>query len=212
MSYILDALKKAEADKDPDVRASLALQHTEQRRQHLIMTLVGAALLINAAVLAWVFFPRLEENADVKVVAEAAPSESAPAPAPPVATPSGAGSSSDLATAPETTKVEEAVGAEMHQALVQVEAPEGAVSDRAEPSRVTFKELPRTVRRRFPALSFSTHVFTDEPELRALVVDGRRLGEGDRYGALRLDEITADGAVFEFEDYLVAVSILEDWN
>ena len=47
MSFILDALKKAEAEKDPDLRASLAIGSQVNRRQRIIQYLIIAALLGN---------------------------------------------------------------------------------------------------------------------------------------------------------------------
>jgi hypothetical protein len=61
-------------------------------------------------------------------------------------------------------------------------------------------------------LSFSTHLFSSDPGLRAVVVNGQRLKEGDQLGVLTLASITEDGVVFRFEDYLVSVSVLDDWN
>jgi hypothetical protein len=78
--------------------------------------------------------------------------------------------------------------------------------------RVDLDRLPAEVRRRFPGLAFSTHVYAEDASLRALVVNGTRLVEGDRLGALTLEEITEEGAVFGFERYLVAVSVLETWE
>ena len=65
---------------------------------------------------------------------------------------------------------------------------------------------------RFPTLNFSTHIYADDPDLRAIVVNGTRLVEGDRLGQVRLTEITEEGAVFAFENRLVAVSVLDGWN
>lgn len=72
--------------------------------------------------------------------------------------------------------------------------------------------LPEPMRRRFPMLTFSTHIYAEEPDLRAVVVNGRRLVEGDRLGELRLERITEDGAVFLFEGREVEVGVLEAWN
>jgi general secretion pathway protein B len=80
----------------------------------------------------------------------------------------------------------------------------------AEP--VPVSSLPGSQRQRFPDLEFSTHVYADDADLRAIVVNGTRLLEGDRLGNLRLHEITEEGAVFRFEDRLVSVSVLDAWN
>ena len=45
MSFILDALKKAEAEQDPNLRASLAISSQVNRRQRIIQYLIVAAQL-----------------------------------------------------------------------------------------------------------------------------------------------------------------------
>ena len=72
--------------------------------------------------------------------------------------------------------------------------------------------LPSAQRARFPELTFSTHIYADDADLRAIVVNGTRLEEGDRLENLSLSEITEDGAVFRFEDRLVLVSVLDGWD
>ena len=88
--------------------------------------------------------------------------------------------------------------------------PNATTAPAAEPVRVD--DLPGSQRNRFPSLSFSTHIYADDADLRAIVVNGTRLEEGDRLGALSLHEITEDGAVFRFENRLVSVSVLDEWN
>jgi hypothetical protein len=61
-------------------------------------------------------------------------------------------------------------------------------------------------------LEFSTHIYADEADLRAIVVNGVRLKEGDRLDNVRLQEITEEGAVFAFENQLVSISVLDSWN
>ena len=85
-----------------------------------------------------------------------------------------------------------------------------APAQTAEPIPVS--SLPSSQRARFPELSFSTHIYADDADLRAIVVNGTRLEEGDRLGNLSLSEITEDGAVFRFEGRLVQVSVLDGWN
>ena len=57
MSYILDALKKAEAERDPEARASLAMAQHERRRNRWLAYAVVIALIANAAILLWLFLP-----------------------------------------------------------------------------------------------------------------------------------------------------------
>ncbi len=85
---------------------------------------------------------------------------------------------------------------------------------RAEPAaeRISFAALPASARARFPTLDFSTHLYASDAQLRAVVMNGQRLQEGERYGELELEEITETGVVLRFEGYLVSVPVLDDWQ
>lgn len=218
MSYILDALKKAEADRDPDTRARLAFEVREQRRNRLITYGVLAALIANAVILLWVFLPE-----ELTLPAARAPAEpveaTTPAAAPtvsPAATPAVSPVAEPEPAAPApviaapTTAPARAVSRPADMAPDEVLI--GPRSAPASATPVTLSSLPDATRRRFPTLSFSTHIYAEEPDLRAVVVNGRRLVEGDRLGELRLERITEDGAVFLFEGRQVEVGVLEEWN
>ena len=88
--------------------------------------------------------------------------------------------------------------------------PDSTPAPAAEP--VPVSSLPDAQRRRFPNLEFSTHIYADDAALRAIVVNGSRLEEGDRLQNLVLSQITEDGGVCRFEGRLVSVSVLDGWN
>jgi general secretion pathway protein B len=195
MSYILDALKKAEADADPDLRASLELNRQQHRAHSWGLYLIAAALIGNLAVLVWLFGPYSDNS--VTTVAPAA--EQAVRADPESAT---APTSSPEPTPPTAKEsVSRVVPAEPQ--------PTPAVS---EPIHTNLAGMSDAARDRFPELSFSTHVYAADPSLRAVVVNGERLTEGDRLGNLRLTNITETGVVFRFENYLVSISVLDDWD
>jgi hypothetical protein len=225
VSYILDALKKSEADRDPDTRASLAFEQREHRRQRLLTYVVLAALLANALILVWVFMPERWRPAPAATPAttgqkslQDSPTATPPAPnagrdiePPPPGTPAPAAvpaipAHANAATAARATVP--GVSAAPGETVIGPDA--AAVAVAAAPQRLA--DLPPDVRRRFPELNFSTHVYADEPDLRAIVVNGTRLMEGDRIGNVTVREITEDGAVFAFEGRLVVVPVLENWN
>jgi general secretion pathway protein B len=72
--------------------------------------------------------------------------------------------------------------------------------------------LPSAARARFPGIVFSTHIYAEDADLRAIVANGQRLREGERVRGLRIREITETGVVLAFEDYLVEVPIVTDWD
>ena len=68
------------------------------------------------------------------------------------------------------------------------------------------------MRGRFPGLVFSTHVYAQDPDLRAVVANGQRLMEGGRIDGAVVRAITETGAVVEFEGYLVDIPIIAEWQ
>ena len=48
--------------------------------------------------------------------------------------------------------------------------------------------------------------------LRAVVANGTRLQEGDRLNDVTVEEITEDGVIVAFENYLVEIPVIESWQ
>jgi len=65
MSYILDALRKSESErhqgKVPDLGRQLQLIHRPPKRHWPVQVLLAAGLLLNAGVLAYVFWPSQDD-------------------------------------------------------------------------------------------------------------------------------------------------------
>ena len=190
MSYILDALKKADAEQDPVAAASLAVsQQRNHSRQRLTGILVGVALLANVAVLLWLFGPTQTaspEGSAVVLVPQSAPraATAAPDPQPP-----------------------------SRPASIPVAAP--PVQSQAQPPAqisARLADLPASVRARFPGLVFSTHIYAEDPSLRAVVANGKRMVEGDEIDGAGVTQITESGVVLAFENYLIEIPIVAEWE
>jgi general secretion pathway protein B len=196
MSYILDALKKSEAENDPAASANLALnQQRAQSRTRLTGILVVAALLINAGVLVWLFAPSWNPS-----VAQPLP-RSQPEPA--VEPPAEAIVRDSVATIRPTPEP---------AAEPIVVPPIQAPAPIPPPTKARLTELPASVRARFPGLAFSTHIYADDPSLRAIVANGERLAEGDEIGNATVAQITEQGVIVEFERYLVEIPVVSEWD
>ena len=194
MSYILQALKKTEAENDPDVRASLAVDRSVQQRQRIVLGCVVVALLVNAGVLLWLFLPQLPSLNTQPNVATTPPAR---------------------AIAPVVAKRETAALLTVQTVPVQPESRSSQLAETSVPTppqSLELTALPASVRSRFPNLNFSTHIYADDPSLRAVVVNGRRVTQGEAVGELQLSEITENGVIVKFEDYLVNISVLADWD
>lgn len=203
MSFILDALKKAEAEKDPDLRASLAIGSQVNRRQRMIQYLIIVALLGNLLVLVWLFGPTLWKESTRP--ADAGAESILPAEAPTTAG-AASGSPAPSTVQPAVTPMPESVG--RADPTVRPATPVRP----APVQRTTLAELDSRTRARFPDLEFSTHVYASETAMRAVVVNGQRLTEGDQFEDVTLEEITESGVVVRFENYLVTIAVLENWD
>ena len=229
MSYILDALKKTEAAQDPVAAATIALsQQRTQSRNRVIGIVVALALLANAAVLAWLFGPKSATAPPLTAVTPAVPTPTAATPMPRTeARTHNQTVDQTLNQTPDQIEARAAVAAEPPAAppLAAREqrpvaagthrAAQPAVPDSARPpERITARlsELPPTVRERFPGLVFSSHIFAEDPSLRAVVANGSRLVVGDAIGGARVEDITEEGVIVAFEDYLVDISVVADWQ
>ncbi len=77
---------------------------------------------------------------------------------------------------------------------------------------VAFDELPDPVRVAIPALTFSFHVYSDNPERRTIIINKRRVKEGDAITEkLKLEEITQQGVVLNWEQHRFFINVVENW-
>ena len=275
MSYILDALKKNEAAKQPEVSADILLQRPARNQVPWYYWAIGAALLVNAILLAWFLLrpdggssretqtPLTQPGASRAIVPtpreQRLPPARTPAPRPPapsaepariasnlpqrvpqrapqrpaprsVAAPAPAAAQPPPAAAPSGGRVltpeqaarlgiglEDAVPAVAARPAVSApSAPAATAAPRRSTSRstqaITVAELPSGAREAFPKLEFSTHIFADDPSMRAIVVNERRLTEGETLGELVLRAVTEEGAVFGYRNHLVRVSVVDAWQ
>lgn len=185
MSYILDALKKS--DQERQSRQGPTIQ-TIQRPVNgganplrwVVVTLVIAVLV--GAVVALSVWAYRTSKADLQAVAEQ------PASAPAVTVP---------VQAPTATKGAQPVGAEP------------AAGDYP---TVAFSALPDNLRNEIPALTFSFHVYSDVPSSRTIIINNRRVREGDSVlQHLQLEEITREGVVLSWKGRRFYINVVENW-
>jgi len=208
MSLVLDALRRQQAEQEPGAAVTLALAAEHRHRQRMWIAVLAVALMLNAAVLAWIFIgrdagmsagPDTTPQPATAPTQPAAPTASEVVPAAPEPTTAGATSpAADTAPTPTPPAAAPAPPSPEPPLRVIVE-------------RLPLDALPGSVRARFPGIAFSTHVYAADPSLRAIVANGERLQEGERVRGLLIREITETGVVFEFENYLVEVPVFTEW-
>ena len=68
-------------------------------------------------------------------------------------------------------------------------------------------DLSTSERQQLPPLKISMHLWAREPAERFAIIDGARVGEGDRVGEAVVEEITADGVVLAWLDRRVKLPL-----
>jgi general secretion pathway protein B len=222
MSYILDALKKAEAERErgqvPGLNAATPASRPDElsEGQHLpswVWALLGALMMLIAA-LVWSLTGR--DDAPTPNQAQEA---TAARPASPATTPG------PLAAPPPTTHLPEQTQApafEPEASLPAVPMPAPARRARqipaptpapAEPNtsadqRVyTISELPEDIRQALPSLQFGGAMYSDQPSSRMLIINSKAFHEGDHVMAdLVLREIRLRSAVLVYRGHAYSVS------
>ncbi|MBN2337278.1 MAG: general secretion pathway protein GspB [Acidobacteria bacterium] len=205
MSYILDALKKAERERGLARVPDLGSVHTEPqapRRGRWIVSAVALAVLI---ALLWAFYPRADR--DMRLAAEppeggavAAGPVAAPAPA---GEPPAAGRGEEGARRQATPPAAPVAASVPRQAAPPAPAP-GPPATRNPPAPVS-AATPATpaspvpdipLRDAVAGMTLSVHMYSEQPEDRMVFINGRRYVEGElvdrRY---LLESITPEGAV-----------------
>lgn len=241
MSLVLEALKRQEAAGNPDAAVSLARQASLRRRHRLWASLFAVAMVTNVGVLFWAFgLPWLQQRqmqesaADVPKVAQEAPapgeaptpgtiasqspaSEATPgqAPASPSRQASSAQPASPARPADSGRTLPETAAADRDPARAPGTATESSSPPpppEPETKRISLESLSTAARRRFPGIAFSSHIYAEDADLRAIVANGQHLQEGDRVRGLEIVEITENGVVLAFEGNEVEVPLVTDWD
>ncbi len=202
MSYILDALQHREAQDNPDTAVQMVIKRHKDQRNRMLWLVVSLALLVNGGVVIWLLLPGAQTATEPTAQTTPAPALTpAPAKAPAAPAPGASAQTPVVQTTPEAAAPvpPAAVAAPTREPLPRK-------------IRSSLEGLPASTRARFPGLVFSTHIYAEDPSLRAIVVNGRRLTEGGSIAGATLEHVTATGVVMEFDDYLVEIPVIDDWQ
>ena len=179
MSYILDALKRAESERSrgavPGVHAQpqAAATPSPQGRSRVVWVLAGALALAAVGGGVWGGSTSSAER-----------SPTAPSPVPPVAvvvpTPVQAPAPAAVLPPIPPLPVEPPPPAAPTVPVAVAKAPAAPTTPAAQQPRVgTLAELPDTVRQQLPALAISGATYSENPQYRMVIVNGQVLHEGD---------------------------------
>ena len=214
MSLILEALRKSEAerrrDSTPDV--ALELPPPAPRASRSTPTWLWPVLLCTLALLAlgvWLG-ARMAARDNAAVATPSVATRSPPTPEAPVATaPAPAQVIVDQPTAPVVAPAAPALtpatpsAASPNAPALPPPPPVPTVPTPAPPAPVhtarptASNDAPDIANTSLPAVKLSMHMWDADPAKRFVILDGQRMGEGDRSGALSVIAIERNGVVIE---------------
>lgn len=215
MSYILDALRKADAQRERDPARGIHAQPVQvsplepPESQQSRLWLGGAAIIGAAGLLAVAAWQLAGPAAPPVVLASRvgtlpAPAVTMPAPASPATEvlPAAPPPASAPAMAPAATPLREARKPAPALAASS-SAPAAAAPDRL----LSVNELPADVLRDLPRLAISGGVYSDNPAQRMLIVNGQVVGEGaEPAPGVVLEQIRAKTAVLRYRGHRYGVA------
>ncbi|MEI6457556.1 MAG: general secretion pathway protein GspB [Pseudomonadota bacterium] len=213
MSFILDALRKSEHERDRRILPGLVDAPRAQRvRPQLawIIGLIAALFVVNCGALLYLFV-RDAHHASTPIAAPAQitgatfttaspPSavRSVPRPARSLADEASVGTStapySDVPATPRTRPVTPPATTTVIPAHPLMDA---STNTAGLPTR---RQLPAAVASALPSVSIDLHVYSAEPAQRFMVVSGQRVQEGATVaGGILIEKITPEGAIAVFK-------------
>ena len=211
MSYILEALKKAEAERNGAVHRAAPLlpplaatsKHPPAWRRPLPWAAL-AALSVTLACAAWFTLSATDADrhaAPATTAAVAAKPAPLPSSAPPASTAPVA--AAPVAAEPEKPKEKPAPKkpAEKKRAA-PAEEPKTAKVPAADPPVGSLQDLPEQVQRDIPALSVGGYIYSGNKADRSVLINNRLLREGDEAApGLVLEKMTPSGMVLNYKGY-----------
>lgn len=235
MSYILDALRKSETErrqgKVPDLGQQVQLIHRPKKRRRSPVVWVALALLVNAAVLAVVFWP--ERPTDLPIVQApqtAEPKAALKQPQKPEA--SQVTVNESAISGPATTRdVEAAATAPLNPELASepivqpVRERPTIIRPSVRPERRTpalrqdeprarvphLVELPLSFQKSVPDLMFNSHIYSTDPYASRVMINGHYLRQGESFSGITVEEVTEDGVVLSKQGKAFRVGVVRDW-
>lgn len=240
MSYILEALRKSEAERTrgepPDI--ATVQQVPAPRPGHSpVLALLTVVLLINAGLFGYWLLqempaapggesatatadaPERREQEPRAARMAAGATEAADSGPPGTTGPASQSTSTSVAeVAPKETTGKETTGPtqpmESTEPIESMEARAGRrAAGAAQTEPVPLMELPASLRARLPRLSISTHIYSEDPSLREVTINGQRFVPGQQVtDSVRLERITADGIVLAVDGRRFRMRVLEEWG
>lgn len=220
MSYILDALRKSEAERRqgrvPDLGQQVQMVHKPKSRPSALAVWVAVGLMLNALVLTAVFWPEpaAQQTGDGPAAGASTPAE--PEETPPVEDTGPVESTSaelpdQLTPAPPASTLRERPTIIVpSQTLVGERTPPGPVGAASGPAP-HLVEMPLAFQKSIPDLVFNSHLYASEPSSRRVMINSQYLRAGDVFSGMRVERITEEGVVLSKGGRSFRLGIVRDW-
>jgi general secretion pathway protein B len=215
MSYILDALRKSEQERQrgkvPDIHGMPSESDATRQKKSPWPYIVLALVIMNAVILA-IFWKQFTSSTDTEShVAEPESVLSTPqALVPPVAvkpTPIPEPAQQAVLTPSRAPAPAPAPVPVSKPAPVQPQEPLPSVGYMPQ-----LEELPAGERQGIPDMTFSSHMYSSIPKYRSIIINGKRLKEGQFFNdQLQVREITDSGVIMSRGGTLFEVDVLGRW-
>jgi general secretion pathway protein B len=216
VSLILDALKKSEQERRRDQGPDLQTIHqplpaVTAPKSRSAWWLGAVLIAVNGVALGIWWWQRGPQPSAQAAVQATAPVEerAATAPAHDNAPPENPAPQNETAAKPVQESAE-------FTRYAPADAPMAAASNTAPATTQAriqeISELPDSVRNTLPAMTFSFHVYSADPLKRTIIINNRRLREGDAVDAgITLQEITEDGVIIAMNQHRIHIGVLAGW-
>jgi len=218
MSYILDALRRADSERErgaiPNLHAKPAAlidadddEGTGSRPHPLLWAVIGLSVVL-AGVLAWQFMGSSPVEPAPMPVSVPVPAP-APAPMATVAPPPPQPTLPPVAMMPAQPVPQAPVQAAPRKLPARAAAKASAPASAATPERPvqTLAELPENIRRELPQITVGGAMYSENAASRMLIINGQVFHEGDKIsGELVLEQIKLKAAVLAYKGYRYGIS------
>ena len=215
MSYILDALKKSDQQRQlgatPTLQAAQLTVAAPKRPLFIYYGLLAIALLVAGIAIGWLRPWQAEQPPPAPMLLGTEPvaaispipisqqAASAPLTAPPELSGAIKPNKPALVNSGTTVAVAPIPDKSMPETMPKSASIAGVAQEQ---KAIPYDELPATIQREIPAMTVQLHSYSSKPGEGLVYINSSRLREGDSLmPGLRLEQITPDGEIFSYKGY-----------